>query len=193
MFSGKKKPPVKAKYSSDIPVLHYTAFRPYIYTYLKAGGRVNTPSSFPAALDNHAIESLSIDLNDELKRRQLKSKRKVSLSEVAGYSTQRNTARENLSTLSEDRFKCVVSDMTNQLVHRFAYVVEMYNSEYGYDDYVPLPVEAPNSLKIARGQSQERGRKGDYPSPSAPVSQELPHPRLTSTSQFPKNCQRAIA
>jgi hypothetical protein len=174
MFKRKNTKP------EDLPLLHYTAFRPYIYTYLKSGVKVK--SSCPEAMTEYTFLSLSTDLYDELQRRQTKYKRKPSLAKVASYSTRRNTAREKLSSLSEEGFKCFVSDMTKQLVGQYSYVVEMYNIENGQDDYIPLTVEVTNGPRVVREHSQDRGYEGYCPSPPASTSKELPHPQLTAHS-----------
>jgi hypothetical protein len=171
MFKRKNSKPPSV---TDLPLLHYTAFRPYICSYLKSGVTVKAPSSRTAQLDEKAIESLSTDLFDELNRRQTNSSKMPKLSNFPEFSDRRNKARERLASLSEEKFRSFISEIMKQLIRRNSRIVELYDAEYGTDDYVPLPDDAPvKSTSHQRNQRRitrtPREKSVDhYPSSLAP-------------------------
>jgi hypothetical protein len=184
-----------SKAATDLPLLHYTAFRPYICSYLKSGVQVKAPSSRTSKLDESAITSLSTDLFDELNRRQTNSKRFLKLEKVPGFSDRRNTARERLSNLSEEKFKSFISEIMKQLIRRNGHIVASYTNEYGNDDYVSLsdgdddklsileePVKSQEPAIPSRSRTPIKLSKDNYPSPPAPSPlQTFPPPPTTRT------------
>ncbi|KAL3898850.1 MAG: hypothetical protein SGCHY_002458 [Lobulomycetales sp.] len=183
MFKSQRKPKTE-----DIPLLHYTAFRPFLFSYLKSGNakpRSSGSNSRTAALDKSAVLSLSTDLYDELNRRQTNSRNTPKLARNESFSDRRNAARERLARLDESKFKSFIVEILKQLETRWPHIVEAYNREYGVDDYVPLPADdqpkeiAPASRR--RKNSENSLSKNHSPGRSMkPTTEAAVRPRKPS-------------
>jgi hypothetical protein len=115
------------KASSDLPLLHYTAFRKYLVDYLNSGvpASITGLNTNLTAMNENSTESLSTDLYDEINRRQKNSNLTPKTATIASFSERRKTARERISTLSEDMFKSFVRDVVNQLIRRHRYIIQI--------------------------------------------------------------------
>ncbi|KAJ3379493.1 component of the polarisome [Lobulomyces angularis] len=123
---------------SQVACQHYEAFRPYLASYLKSKktDSIRKPKADIQRMRVQDILSLSLDIFDELNRRQIHAHSEPFLKILPKFDSRRNGARQKLATLATENFKALCADVYRELEKRFPEAVDLYESKYGENDYI---------------------------------------------------------